>query len=180
MPTKQVFRLVITMSLFWLLFSGYFKTNLLILGAISVAIVVFLSMRMEVHKHKTQPLFFPFFAILRYWCWLFIEIFKSNISVAKMIISPEMPIKPFLKIVPATQDTEIGRVLYANSITLTPGTVAMNVSTSRGIIVHALHKDSIKELEQGEMHNRVVAVEKAIFNEVATADSIQDKTEGKK
>lgn len=161
--STSVLRLLVTMSFFWILLSGYFKTNLIILGILSVIIVVFFSIRMDVHEHKKQLLYFPFLTLLNYWLWLFVEIFKSNIAVAKMIIQPNMPIKPLLKIVPCNQDSEIGRVLYANSITLTPGTVAMNVSLNRGIIVHALHEDSIAELEQGAMHDRVMQLEKHIF-----------------
>lgn len=157
-------RLIITLSLFWLLLSGYYdKLNLLILGILSVVLVVFLSMRMKVHEHKNQPLYFPFIYLLGYWAWLFKEVMTSNIAVAKMIANPKMPIKPLLKIVYSDQNTEIGRVLYANSITLTPGTVAMNVSLNRGIIVHALHQDSIVELEKGEMHDHVMRLEKHIF-----------------
>lgn len=157
-------RLIITLSLFWLLLSGYFdKLNLLILGVLSVLLVTFFALRMKVHEHKNQPLYFPFIALLAYWAWLFKEVMKSNIAVSKMIISPSMPIKPLLKIVFSDQNTEIGRVVYANSITLTPGTVAMNVSLNRGIIVHALHQDSIAELEEGKMHDRVMKLEKHIF-----------------
>ena len=167
--SKHFLHLIITLSAFWLLLSGYYyKINLLVLGVLSVALVIYLSMRMKVHTHKNQPLYFPIFSILGYWCWLFIEILKSNIAVAKMIINPKMPIKPLLKVVYAKQDTEIGRVIYANSITLTPGTVAMNVSINRGIIVHALHQNSIIELEQGEMHDHVMQLEKHIF-----ANSVQ-------
>jgi len=162
--SKHAIRLLITLSLFWLLLSGYYdKINLLVLGVLSVILVVFLSLRMKVHEHKSQPLYFPFISILLYWFWLFKEIMKSNVSVAKMIVNPKLPIKPLLKIVYSDQDTEIGRAIYANSITLTPGTVAMNVSLNRGIIVHALHQDSIAELEEGEMHDHVMQLEKHIF-----------------
>lgn len=162
--SKRAIHLTITLTAFWLLLSGYFdKINLLILGLLSVILVVYFAVRMKVMQHKNQPLYFPFFSLLSYWFWLFKEIFKSNISVAKMIINPKMPIKPLLKIVHSDQNTEIGRVIYANSITLTPGTVAMNVSLDSGIIVHALHQDSIKELEAGEMHDHVIQLEKHIF-----------------
>lgn len=161
---KHIIHLIITLSAFWLLLSGYYdKINLLILGILSVVLVIFLSLRMKVYEHKNQPLYFPFFSLLYYWFWLFKEIFKSNLTVALMILNPKLPIKPLLKIVHAKQQTEIGRVIYANSITLTPGTVAINVSLNRGIIVHALHKDSITELGQGQMHDHVMALEKYIF-----------------
>lgn len=162
--SKQIIYLIIILSAFWLLLSGYLdKINLLVLGVLSVALVVYLSLRMKVHKHKSQPLYFPFISFINYWFWLFTEILKSNISVAKSIIDPKMPIKPLLKIVDSDLNTEVSRVIYANSITLTPGTVALNVSLDQGIIVHALHQDSIAELEEGEMHNHVMELEKRIF-----------------
>ena len=171
--SKHIIYLIIILSAFWLLLSGYYyKINLLILGVLSIALVIYLSLRMRVHVHKSQPLYFPISSILRYWCWLFIEIFKSNIAVAKMIINPKLPIKPKLKIVYSKHESEIGRVIYANSITLTPGTVAMNVSLNKGITVHALHNDSIVELEAGEMHDRVTQVEKKFFTDSKQKDTV--------
>lgn len=79
-----------------------------------------------------------------------------------MFLSPSMPIKPLLKVIPADQKTEVGKVIFANSITLTPGTVAINISNDGNIIVHALHEDSIAELEGGEMNRRVIQLERSM------------------
>lgn len=163
---KKVLRLAFTMALFWLLLSGYFKPQLLILGLISVAITVYFSVRMKVLDHQDQEIYFPLIKIIPYWCWLFVEIIKSNISVAKMILRKDMDIKPLLKVVPSSQKTEIGRVIYANSITLTPGTVAINIAKNGDVIVHALHQDSIKDLERGEMSRRVTKLEKSIATNI--------------
>ena len=170
--SKFTVRLIISLVIFWLLLSGYFKANLLILGVLSVALVCLFSIKMNVGEHKGQPLYFPLIKILKYWKWLFVEIINSNMDVAKIIINPKLPIKPRLKIIPTAHDTEIGRVIYANSITLTPGTVALNVSVDRGIIVHALHRQSIRELEKGEMHDRVLRLEQNILAE--TQDSLKN------
>ena len=164
---KHTFRLCIVMTVFWLLLSGYFKTNLLVLGAISVAITLYFSVKMRVLRHQGQEIYFPFIKIIPYWIWLFIEILKSNIQVAKMILNPKLSIKPSLKLISTDQETEIGRVIYANSITLTPGTVAINISNDGNIIVHALHEDNITDLEHGEMNRRVVKLEKSIVSDVA-------------
>jgi len=164
------------MAVFWLLLSGLFKSQLLILGVISVAITVYFSMRMEVLEHRDQEIYFPFIKILPYWCWLFIEIFKSNIDVTKMILRKDLAIKPILKAIPSTQKTEIGRVIYANSITLTPGTVAINIAKDGDVIVHALHKESIEALERGEMSRRVTRLEKTITNPLKKRKS-DSKTE---
>ena len=154
------------MTVFWLLLSGYFKTNLLILGVISVAITLYFSVQMRVLRHMGQEIYFPFIKIIPYWFWLFVEILKSNVQVAKMLLDPALPIKPSLKLIPTGQKTEVGRVIFANSITLTPGTVAISISNDEGIIVHALHEDSIAELEQGEMNRRVMKLEQSMASNI--------------
>ncbi|MEO0443564.1 MAG: Na+/H+ antiporter subunit E, partial [Pseudomonadota bacterium] len=125
MHRLQLYRLMITLTLFWLLFSGMFKPLLLILGLISIAIVCVLATNMQVLMHKGQPLAFRLLPFLRYCCWLIVEVLISNIQVIKRIVQPSLPINPILKAVPACQKTEVGKVIYANSITLTPGTVAI-------------------------------------------------------
>ncbi|MFK7889619.1 MAG: Na+/H+ antiporter subunit E [Granulosicoccus sp.] len=155
----QIFRLTIVMVILWLLLSGLFKTQLLILGGLSVLLVVWLSYRMRLLRHQGQPLYFRLFHIFSYWCWLCVQIILSNIEVTKRIWSRELNIKPALQRVRATPDTELGRVVYANSITLTPGTTAINFTTEDDILVHALHEDGLEELEKGEMSNRIRSVE---------------------
>lgn len=152
-------RLVITMTVLWLLLSGMFKAQLLILGVMSVALVAWLAIRMDVLVHRGQPIYFPVVKIFKYWVWLGGQIVLSNIDVTKRVLSADMPIKPRLKIVAATPNSDLGRAIYANSITLTPGTTAINFTPNNDILVHALHEDSLIELEEGEMAERVRAVE---------------------
>lgn len=152
-------RLVITMAILWMLLSGYFKAQLLILGVLSVALVVWLAHRMRVMMHRGQPIYFRFFHILKYWGWLAHQILLSNMEVTRMILSRDMPIKPQLRRVTATPDSDMGRAIYANSITLTPGTTAINFTPDDDILVHALHEDSLHELEKGEMAAHVKEVE---------------------
>ena len=87
------------------------------------------------------------------------EIVLSNIDVSKRVWSADLNIKPTLRRVTATPNTELGRAIYANSITLTPGTTAINFTPDDDILVHALHEDSLEELEAGEMAARVRDVE---------------------
>lgn len=155
----QTFRLIVTMVCLWLLLSGYFKTQLLVLGVISVILVVTLSIRMRILEHRGQPIYFRFINILGYWGWLIWQIVLSNIDVTRRVWSRELNIKPTLRRVSATPDTEMGRVVYANSITLTPGTTTINFTPEGDILVHALHEDSLHELEEGEMAERVRDVE---------------------
>jgi len=157
----QTFRLIVTMACLWLLLSGFFKTQMLVLGVISVLLVVALASRMRVLQHLGQPIYFRFLNIMGYWGWLFWQIILSNIDVTRRVWSRELNIKPALRRVSATPDTEMGRVVYANSITLTPGTTTINFTPEGDVLVHALHEDSLQELEDGEMSRRIQRVEPA-------------------
>lgn len=172
---RYLLRLLVTLVVLWLLLSGIFTPMLLVLGAISIIIVAYFSVQMRVLEHRGQPIYFRPLHILRYGCWLVIEILKSNWDVSKRVFHPSLPIKPLLEVVPATQNTEIGRVIYANSITLTPGTVAINIAANTDILVHALHADSIEELKQGEMGEKISQLEPA-FNSVPMATVDEQKT----
>ena len=152
-------RLTVTMVLLWLCLSGLFKTQLIVLGVMSVALVVWLSNRMNVLQYRGQPIYFRVFHIFGYWGWLLWQIVLSNLDVTRRVWSPTLDIKPMLRRVSATPNTDLGRVIYANSITLTPGTTAINFTPDDDILVHALHEDSLHELERGEMAEQVRAVE---------------------
>ena len=153
-------RLAVTLALLWLLLSGLFKLQLLLLSVVSVAIVVWLAVRMRVLEHRGQPIYFRFVHIFGYWGWLLKEILSSNIDVVRRVLTPgEMPIRPTLRRVAATPDTELGCVVYANSITLTPGTTAISFTPEGDILVHALHEDSLVELEDGRMAAHIRDVE---------------------
>lgn len=147
------------MVLLWLLLSGLFKTQLILLGIVSVVLVVWLANRMRVLQHRGQPIYFRFLHIFEYWGWLAWQIVLSNIDVTKRVWSPKLDIKPTLRRVSATPNTELGRVIYANSITLTPGTTTINFTPDGDILVHALHEDSLHELEEGEMADHIRDVE---------------------
>lgn len=96
-----------------------------------------------------------------YMPWLAKEIVVSNIDVTKTILSPDMNLKRNMIEVSADQKTEIGRVVLANSITLTPGTVSVNMEGDR-ILVHALSFEGAEEDLSGEMGRRVCSLERNI------------------
>ena len=141
----------------WLLLSGFFKTLLISLGLASVIAVVWIAHRMDVIDHEGHPIHLTVRAFL-YWPWLIIEIVKANIDVARTIGRRKMPVSPSLLEVKATQETELGQVVYANSITWTPGTVTIAIDKDI-ITVHALTRSAAEDLETGEMDRRVTAME---------------------
>ncbi len=142
----------------WLLLSGFFEPLLLGLGVLSCVIVVWIANRMDVIDHEGQPVQLGW-RILAYWVWLAVEIVKANLDVARRILDPKLPIDPVLVRVKASQASELGQVIYANSITLTPGTVSMQVGGGE-ILVHAIAREMAEDLEGGEMDRRVTAVER--------------------
>ena len=137
----------------WLLLSGMFEPLLLILGVASCAVVVAITLRMDLADHEGHPIHLSSRA-LTYWPWLMIEIIKANIDVARCVLAPGLPISPTLVRVTATQKSDLGLVIYANSITLTPGTISVDVEPGE-ILVHALTRAGADALETGEMDRRV-------------------------
>lgn len=146
-----------TLAVLWMLLSGHTEPLLLGLGAVSVLLVGFLAHRMDVSDHEGHPLHLGLRAI-PYWLWLAVEICKANVDVARRILRPGRHISPVMLRVRATQTTDVGRVLFANSITLTPGTVSMHVD-GEWIEVHALTREGAEGVLGGDMDRRASAVE---------------------
>lgn len=144
----------------WLLFSGIYEPLLLILGAASCILIVGIAHRMDVADHEGHPIHLGWRAI-SYWAWLIKEIVKSSIDVSMRILNPKLPIDPVMITVKATQPSELGQVVYANSITLTPGTVSIRVNDNT-ILVHALSTSLGDDLETGEMDRRVTAIDTTV------------------
>ncbi|KAA6187680.1 cation transporter [Thiohalocapsa marina] len=151
----------LTLPAFWLLLSGFWDHGLLLaFGALSVVIAAGFGLRME----RLEPTCYRPAMLLRipaYWVWLTGEIVKANIDVVKRIWWPqEHPISPTMQRLHCTQQTLLGKTIYANSITLTPGTVAIEVSDNE-ILVHALSGAALQDLATGDMDRRVTRLEGA-------------------
>ena len=149
--------LAIVLMVVWLLFSGHFDALFLALGAVSVAISVWAAARMDIVDQEGHPIHNAGRVFL-YFPWLFREIIKSNIDVARLVLSPSMPISPRVFTVSATQKTAVGRTIYANSITLTPGTVTIDV-VGNVLEVHSLTEASAEGIQSGAMDARVTRFE---------------------
>jgi multicomponent Na+:H+ antiporter subunit E len=147
----------LSLAAIWLLLSGLFKPTLLILATVAVLLTLLLSSRMNIMDADAHPVWAAI-RYLPYWRWLIVEILKSSIDVAKRVLSPSMPISPTVFKVRASQATVVGRVVFANSITLTPGTVTLDVRGDE-LRVHALARESVDYLLAGEMDRRVTRAE---------------------
>lgn len=155
---KHAISLGLFLAVIWLLLSGHYTLLLISFGVLSVALVVLLALRMDVVDHEGHPLHLNSQALVIYWCWLLKEIFVSNIYVCRLILSPAMPISPTVIALRSSQSSDLARVIFANSITLTPGTVTIDVD---GDIteVHAITEEAARSLLQGSMDARVTALE---------------------
>lgn len=151
----------IALTLVWLGWSGHLEPMILGFGVISLILTVWLSIRLGAVDDEGQPLN-P--KLITYAPWLIKEIIVANIDVIKRVLSPniEKAISPTWIVVSAKQKTRLGRVIFANSITLTPGTVSVEVGDDK-ILVHALSKEGAESLAGdmgGEMGTRVCGLEK--------------------
>lgn len=141
----------------WLALSGHVTTFLLAAGAVCAAGVVALAMRMDVVDHEGHPLHLSDRMPL-YWGWLAAQVLVSALAVSRRVLAPRLAIDPVLETVPSSQKTDIGRAIYANSITLTPGTLCTAVS-AHSVQVHALTREAAAALKAGGMDRRVAALE---------------------
>lgn len=153
---KHALSLGVGLFCLWLLLSGHFDPLLLGLGLFSTVLTVYLALRMEVLDHESHPLHLSF-ALLRFWAYLVWQIVLANVDVASRVLGLR-PISPTLVRLPLPLKTDLGRVIYANSITLTPGTVSLEVDSDT-VLVHALSKEAAADLQAGRMARLVPDIE---------------------
>ena len=142
---------------FWLALSGHYTPLLLGLGAASCILVVYLSHRMDVIDEEGVPLQVTF-RMLAYLPWLLKEILVANIEVAQVILRPELRISPCMVHFRGSQKSDLGRAIYANSITLTPGTITTGVD-GNVFEIHALRAADLTTDEEQAMDVRCCRVE---------------------
>ncbi len=153
----RVVSLIVVLAIVWLLLSGHYTGLLLGLGALSCLFVAWIAHRMEVIDHEGHPIHISWRAP-GYWLWLGWEIVKASLDVTRRVLDPRLPISPTVLSVAPSQKTDLGRVTYANSITLTPGTVTLSLSENE-VEVHALSREGAEALKEGTMDRQVTRFE---------------------
>lgn len=154
---RYTFCLFAVLAFIWLSNSGHYSPLLLSFGLVSALFVIFIARRMEIVDRESQPLHL-WATLPGYYWWLFKKILRSNIEVATCVWRGPRSLAPESGQIPIGVHSDFAKVLYANSITLTPGTVAVEL-TEGEILVHALTGDGLADLRRGEMENRVKALE---------------------
>ena len=149
------FILFLILFCLWLLMSGYYSILLISLGIISCVFCVYVAKRGKLIDDEGLPIFFmP--RLFNYLIWLFKEILMSNLATAKVIINGKVEPETFT--VKASQVTDVAKVTYANSITLTPGTVTTKMHKDV-FEVHALNADFGNDIRTNEMDRKVTWLE---------------------
>jgi multicomponent Na+:H+ antiporter subunit E len=125
------------------------------LGLFSTLLVVALCWRMRILDEELMPLHLTL-PTLRYIPWLFVEVVRSNLDVLRRILFG--PIRPIVVTVKASQKGDWARVTYANSITLTPGTLTIEAVDDM-LTVHSLSHRGAAVLEKGKLDRRITRLE---------------------
>ena len=143
----------------WVLLSGILSPLLLGFGLASSLAVAWLAARADRRDGDPVPFVLRLGRLARYLLWLAWEIVKANVDVSRRILSPSLPIAPAVRWLPASQRSELGRVIYADSITLTPGTLSIDLRDG-WVEVHALNEESLDDLARNpDMDGRVSRLE---------------------
>lgn len=137
----------------WLLLSGHYSALILSLGVLSVLIVTWFIWRMDRVDGELGVL--PMrLRLLNYLLWLMWQVVLSNIDLVRRIWDPTLPIQPTWQRLDIKVTSALAKTLYANSITLTPGTLTTDVREDH-FMVHSLSSDGIDELRKGKMEKQI-------------------------
>jgi len=166
---RRVRDLVIRFLLFmglWLLLSGHYDAEHLFYGALSVALVLAVNgpvwrspVEVDVDEDRWEfaPTLVNWPRLALYLAWLIKEIAVANVQVASMVLNPKLPVDPVLVGFRVGLRSPIARTTLGNSITLTPGTLTLEIQED-WFLVHALAESSAKSLLDGGMQGRVAGV----------------------
>ena len=170
-PTKirQALRWTVqALALFgvWFAFSGHTEIEFLVMGAVAAVAGtalthwLFAGDRESRFSHTPYPLgwfIHGFYRSAFYAPWLLWEIAISNLHVAYLVLHPRLPVEPSLVEFETSLHSETAQVLLAQSITLTPGTVTVDVSGGR-FMVHCLSAKSRQGMEEGSIQRKVAGI----------------------
>lgn len=149
----RLFAMVPILGVFWLVLSGHFDPLLLALGAVSVAVVCGMAWRGDFYLHRDVTVRFAL-RLPWFFLWLAWQVFVAAVSVVRKVWSPRLNLRPVVAPTPVDDLNELAQVVYANAITLTPGTLTLDVNDDR-ILVHGLGQADVDQLDRGAMARQV-------------------------
>ncbi len=157
MPLMRYLLAIIALFAVWLLWGGLYKTPVLQLGIASCALVAWLTHRMALPDQQEHR-FALLYRVPHYWLWLLWEMVVTNIQVLRLVLGPKSALSPTIVDIDAAASSKFALTLLGNSITLTPGTLTINIDDTR-ITTHCLTRAAAEDLRGGAMSRRVAAVD---------------------
>ena len=144
---------------FWILLNGKWTAEIAIVGAVlSALIYAFMCAFMDCSPSKEWRLIRRAPKLAGYVCFMIAEIFRSAFTVMRFIWTPRDVIEPQLVSFDSKLKTDSARVLLADSITLTPGTVTVTMRGGK-FLVHAIDSSMAEGIDSNEMLRRVADLE---------------------
>lgn len=137
---------------FWVGNSGHYKPLMLAFGAASVVVTAVTAYRLNVVDREGAP-YVRLPQLIRYYPWLAIEVFRSNWAVIRACLRAELDISPTLTKIRTVCRSDLAKVTFANSITMTPGTVTVEIDGDR-LLVHGLYEAATQPEGFSEMDRR--------------------------
>ncbi|MEZ6011454.1 MAG: Na+/H+ antiporter subunit E [Hyphomonas sp.] len=144
--------LVLALVGFWLSMSGHNEPLILTLGGVSVLLTCLLAFRLDIIDREGAP-YVRILGFIAYFPWLMNEIIKANVVVIRACLKADLDIAPALVKVKTTCRSDLAKVTFANSITLTPGTVTVEVEGDK-LLVHGLYEQGSQPEAFVEMDRR--------------------------
>jgi multicomponent Na+:H+ antiporter subunit E len=144
---------------FWYLMSGFFDLTHTIMGVISVVIVMGVNYKLKRHAYfegETDVIKdLRFFYIPYYFGWLLVQIVISGVQVAKILLTPSLPIDTSMVRFKVDFPNPHCKMILGNSITLTPGTLTVDIQGDE-FIVHAISPASFEGIASDKMPQQVL------------------------
>ena len=128
----------------------------MVISILSVLVTYFICRKLKLFPKSIVICPYQF---MLYVLWLMKEIIKSSIAVSKICWGRGSEITPIYAWIGMKQQCDVGKVIYANSITLTPGTVTIAIKSNK-LLVHSITKSSITELKAGVLEHNINKVTK--------------------
>lgn len=156
---KSYLILFFLLILFWTIIHGQWTVESLLIGSVCAMAILYLNRDLIFTAKEGGPITLSFlFHFVTLIAVLLVEIVKSNIQVAKIVLDPKLPISPCFVEVPVRPRKDFNKVLYGNVVTLTPGTLTVDI-TNEHYVIHALTKDAAEGLEGSALEEHVLRLE---------------------
>ncbi len=153
---RDLLILIITLFLFWLLLNGSLAVDVIVTGIVVSALITVLFYQGLSFFTELRLTPAAILAGFRYYVYFFGELLRSNLKMAKIVITPSLPIQPAIVRVRTRLKSRMGRLMLANSITLTPGTLTVDMQ-GEWLYIHCVYRD--ETAKEQDTHDLIAGFE---------------------